>query len=191
MQTSNVTVPGKQEKKLGLLPARIGFTLEHTLSVALPLDEPAHGTLGRQLGGKARVRLQRKDPTVELGINGIDGGPMVTKALPGHVVQCEVQDLTRLDPEDLQHLRWVCSHPDCKGKSYATKDELFRAHPKKDAMDKAERQRLDGGRAHVYFGVIETPGVDAKAEVRNDKGHVTQQAVAARTASVVLVSESE
>jgi hypothetical protein len=172
--------------RFGLVPAKIGASFAHKLGVPFPLTPPEYSTKSTTPGGGARTRAHAvSKPGFEYGTNPIDGSKIATKALPGTTIYLEVQDLSRVELELVDHVEWTCNHPDCGGKKYKTRDELVRAHGKDaDLIAKAQQLGVErGGRAHVFFGVIELPAVEEK---KDEKGRVVRPA---QDVTVMLVSD--
>lgn len=88
----------------------------------------------------------------------------------GDVVHLNVNDISRLDPELRDRVRWFCMHPECAGKRFATKEELVSSHADQKVLIKNEEK-------HLCMGVITMPPVKARAEIRNARGQLRKEAV--------------
>lgn len=185
MNTASVVLPDTtQKKRFGLIPARIGADVPHKIGVELSIDEPLYSTATQSLGSKTRTRLAPANPKILFAPNA-RGELIATKALPGATVYLTVQDLSRLEPELADSVKWVCRHPDCAGKKHDSKAALIQSHPKnRDLIDDAEKDPR-GGHAHVYYGVLEIAAADAKKDGK------TGAVQAAQASTVMLLSDEE
>jgi hypothetical protein len=176
----------EQKRRLGLIPARIGSDFAHKLLVEIPLGEPEYATSVRSTGlSKSRTSLNTQSPHYEYGLK--HGAPFPVKALPGATMNLTVHDLSRCDRDLLPHVKWMCRHPECSSKRFATKDELIRSHPENRKLrDEADRLGPVYGHAHVYLAVIELPGI---AERKDEKtGKVLAEG---QLPTTILLSEEE
>lgn len=185
--------PGTQQaqnnKRFGVIFARIGTSHMHTIGVPLPIDPPSYPTTTGQLGANARTRIAATSPKYRFenrpGLGGVPM-PVAVEALPGAHVQLEVQDISRLSPEDASKMTWTCKHPDCGGGTLraSSKDELIRMHGKqKDLIEEAQKSPV--GQPHLCYGVVEIAGC---AEKRDEKGRVVTPAT---PATVMLATDVE
>lgn len=88
----------------------------------------------------------------------------------GDVVHLDVKDISRLDADVRHRVRWFCSHPECAGKRYASKEELIAGHADQRALIKNEEK-------HLCMGVVELPPVKARQEIRNPRGQIRKEAI--------------
>jgi hypothetical protein len=183
-----VPAQNQYKKRLGLFPARIGFDFAHALGVAMPLTPPDRSTNTAVQGGLARTTISRGPKHYEMGKNLIDGTPTALKALPGATVMLPVQDFSRLEPHLAAKVRWECRHPDCKGSRYESREALLRDHADNRTLIE-EAEKSVNPTPHVYLGVIEIEGKDARPEVRGEDGKIVKQGVAAEMPTVMLVSD--
>lgn len=168
----NVPMPAAaQTRRFGLFAARIGVMLSHKLGVAMPMTPPQYDNESKIVGALfARTTVQRPSRHYEMVTVQTAAGPRSypSRALPGAVVVLPVQDITRLEPEFVSKVKWVCSHPECAGARFASKDELFQSHDENRKL--IERAQQDpNGRAHMYYGVLEIAGNDAKVDDKTGK----------------------
>lgn len=183
MNTTNVDMT-KPTKRFGLIPARIGTSILHTLGISMPLAEPEYSVASKAVGSRTRIRANTNKPhyaySSHLGVS------FPTAALPGAPMYLDVQDLSRLEPELVEHVKWTCTHRDCLGKMHASRELLTQSHGKnKDLIDEANRDPR-GGQAHLFHAVIEIPAV---AEQKDEKtGKVTRHA---QPATVIVASDEE
>jgi hypothetical protein len=83
---------------------------------------------------------------------------------PGVAVKLTVQDLALAPTEALNVLKWVCNHPACDGKHWASQEELVADHPS-DYELAARAKNLPPGQAplvHLCFAVAEVAYVPGK-----------------------------
>jgi hypothetical protein len=88
----------------------------------------------------------------------------------GDVVHLEVKDISRLDKDIRADVRWFCTHPECSGKRFPTKDQLVAAHADQKILTRNEEK-------HLCMGIVELPPVKARPEVRNARGQIRKEAV--------------
>lgn len=173
------------KKRFGLIAARIGASFAHKIGVPMTLDAPEYSTATKAVGAKTRTRVTQQSANFEYGRNPLDGSRCATRALPGATVQLEVQDISKLEPEEARQLKWVCNHRECQAKRWNSKEELGRAHGKqKDLVEDAERD--PHGQPHVYFAVLEIPGTDEQKDPKT--GKVTEPAT---PATIIICSDEE
>jgi hypothetical protein len=91
----------------GLLPARIGASMEHRLGIDMPLERPNY-----PVARGARIALAAKAGSKVY---------LVVLPLSSH-------------PEHPEFRRWICKHPECRGHRWATRDELVAAHPSNNEL---------------------------------------------------------
>jgi len=179
------------KKRFGLIAARIGASFVHKIGVAMTLEAPEYATATKAVGARTRTRVTQQSSLFEYGKNPLDGSRCATRALPGASVQLEVQDISKLEPEEAKLLKWVCNHRECQGKRWNSKEEMVRAHGKqKDLIEDAERD--PHGQPHVYYAVLEIAGTPDKEEVKDPKtGKVLEPAVAGEPATILICSDEE
>lgn len=101
----------------------------------------------------------------------------------GQKIHAEVQDLTR-HPETDGHAQWLCRNPHCAGKTWTSKKELVASHP-----DTRELKR--NMEVHCFYAVAHVPAFVGVPEVVNKAGDVTAEAVPAKPAAIILLSDEE
>lgn len=171
------------KKRFGTIAAKIGADFPHRLGIAMPVFPPEYSTIAQ---GKSNVVSGRRvfPSQFKMGTNPADGSPCPTEVKAGTVVILGVQDITR-HPDEADQAKWVCNHPSCASQKWASKRELLAAHPDQKVMAKQEE-------IHVYYAVVELPGVLAKpAKVDEKTGRELAPAVEAQPPIVMLLSDEE
>lgn len=175
------------EKKirLGLVPAKIGKEVRHRLGVKLTLDPPAYPTATPKVPTTSRTKIKKPDNRYDR--DPVSGFP--TKANPGTVITCEVQELASLSPDEQEHVVWRCSHANCVSRTWETKAELISEHGPNHELIQASNEDPGGPKAHLYYGVLEVEEVPEVAEVKDKDGKITQKHRAGKPSTVCVVSE--
>ena len=101
----------------------------------------------------------------------------------GRTIHLTIQPLDR-NPEIEPHVKWVCRHPDCAGKEFATKKELVASHKTNRELEQLEE-------SHCYHAVAHVPGQAAKEEKRGKHGEVLEEGSPARLPTIVLLADEE
>jgi hypothetical protein len=80
----------------------------------------------------------------------------------GQVVHDSVMDYSR-QPESVKRgVKWVCTNPECAGKTWSSKEDLLVEHPDNKTLERS-------GAAHMFYGIGKLPAdVIAIADVTND-----------------------
>jgi hypothetical protein len=81
-------------------------------------------------------------------------GEMARPIRKGTNVQLTVQDITR-HSKLAAEAKWVCMHPECRGKDWDSKEELLAAHPDNRILEKQEE-------THLYYATVQRVAVAAK-----------------------------
>ena len=137
------TDPLKPTKRFGLIPARIGTDIQHTIGIGMPLEDPLYSTVTNVVGGRTRTTAIATKKNYAYAPR--NGAQFPVEALPGATVYLNVQDITRIEPELVDQAKWVCKHHGCAGKRFASKAELVQSHGKnKDLIDEANRDPRGG-----------------------------------------------
>lgn len=167
------------KKRYGCIAARIGADMSHRLGIDMPVEPPQYAT-ATNVRSATRPGKVRKDAS-QFVLERDDRQPMpagtpaplvptVVKA--GTRITLTVEDITRY-PEEGKAAHWVCRHPECSGKTFASKRDLLAAHlPNKD-LEKEEQ-------THLYYAVFEQAGKPGKAgrpEKLDNNGKVVERAV--------------
>lgn len=142
----------------------------------IPKTSQRFGCFPARIGAQLEHRLE-KDLSLESGRLLKRGGKV-------HVT---VEDLTRVDPDNLRYVEWMCRHPDCmrEGKRYKSKAALIQDHASNRELEKAEE-------AHLFNAVMWVPAQEACAEERDKKtGEIVRPAQEARPMFLKLLSDEE
>lgn len=182
---THAPIPAK--KRFGLIAAKIGVDMVHKLSVELPMMAPRYSTNTQADGLLARTRIAKANPAYKYDRNE-RGETYAASALPGANIYLVVQDISRLEPELVQHVKWMCRHPDCAGQRHATREDLIRSHgDNRDLIAEAERSIV--GQAHIYVGVLELTG--KRNDKRTDKDGKVMGPEWLQEPTVMLLSNEE
>lgn len=167
------TVQEQQKKKrFGVFPAKIGMSLMHTLGIAQPLEPPVYDARVPPMATRSRSAVRRGPEKYEMGtiVQNGQNVRVATKALPGTKVQLDVQPLDGLEPREQKLVKWRCVHPECKGKSWNTKQALLSEHLPRGVTNKmlqadAEREIPANAHPHMFYGCLEIEGDEEKGEL--------------------------
>lgn len=135
--------------------------------------KPRYGTIAARIGAQFEHKLEQ-DLT-------LPSGRLLKK---GGKIHLTVDDITRLAADEVEHVKWMCRHPQCAHKRYPNKGQLLRDHPGNRDLEKAEE-------THLYVGVAWLPGVEAQPAKTDKTGAIVQEAIEARPARLRLLSDEE
>lgn len=199
-ETLHAQMQEQKRRRFGLFPVKVGAMVLHRIGIPMPLDTPMYDARNPHAAVAAKVRTRipaarLHRPQYERGVitqNGISVEVPV-KALTGTAVYLEVQPFDRLTDDERAVVKWCCNHHECAGKRWESAEEVHQAHAKdSDLIKAAEQAPLGWAGPHMYFGVIEIPGVDGKDEVKDaSTGKVTQRKVEAVPPTIMIVSNEE
>lgn len=149
------------KKRFGLFPAKIGMSLLHKLGIAMPLEAPAYDARTPPNASKTRTSAPRGKPQFELGAVPNQAVHVPVKALAGTKVYLVVEPIDNLEASEQKAVRWVCTHPECVGKTFESKRHLIGEHLPRGMTNKLlemeARRDPHGGKPHMYYGVLEVP----------------------------------
>ena len=155
-------IPTLQARKLGLIPARIGSTIE------FKLPRPMRFPSGRSLKAGERVHADVEDVTKFEGEPGVE-------------ITWHCRAITQGQAKSAwQSCEWQMQHAP---KGFPTKAALLKAHP-----DNATLRA--NGECHLVFALADVSAREATEDKLDGKGNLVSVGTPARQARIVPVSDA-